>query len=59
MENTNTRSEKLFIGFGILTVVSGILLVLENNYLIGISGSIVGAGLIFLNMKKLKEKNSA
>ena len=59
MENTDTVWGKLFIGFGILTVISGIYLIFQKDYLIGISGSITGFFLIYLqNMKKTKDKNS-
>ena len=54
MEKTKRNWEKLFLGVGIITVVSGIFLVVEGNYLIGISGSIVGIGLVFQNIKQLK-----
>jgi len=57
MGNTNTRAEKLFLGFGILTVISGILLILQKNYIIGVSGSIVGIGLVLQNLKQIKDKN--
>lgn len=39
--------DKLFLGFGVITVISGIVLILEQQYVIGVSGSIVGAGLVF------------
>jgi len=58
MENTGNRSEKLWIGVGIITVISGIGLALSDQYEIGISGSIVGLGLVLQNMKQIKEKNS-
>lgn len=49
---------KIFLGFGILALISGILLIFEKQYLLGISGSIVGAGLALQNIKKLRDKNS-
>lgn len=55
MENKENGPEKLWIGFGIITIICGILLALENP-LIGIPGSIVGIWLVVDNMKKLKEK---
>jgi len=59
MANKNTTSEKLFIGLGIITVISGILLALERHNLIGLSGSVVGVWLIIQNVKQLKEKKKA
>lgn len=41
MENTNTRSEKLWIGFGVITIICGVILALDKP-MIGIPGSIVG-----------------
>ncbi len=57
MENTGNGSEKLWIGFGIITIISGVILALENP-LIGIPGTIVGIWLVVANMKKIKGKNS-
>ena len=58
MANTNKGSNKLWIGFGILTVISGIGLILSDKYGIGIPGSFVGVWLILQNMKELKDKSS-
>ena len=58
MENTSTRSEKLFIGFGIITILSGVYLMIQNQYLIGVPGSIVGVWLVLQNMKQIKDKRS-
>ena len=57
MEKTNTGPEKLFLGLGIVTVISGIVLILQKQYLIGVSGSIVGIGLVLQNVKKIKNKD--
>ena len=57
MENTKTQPEKIWLGFAIVTIICGILLVFEGNYVSGISGSIVGAWLAFENYQKLKNKN--
>ena len=54
MENSNNLSEKIFIGFGIITIICGIYLAFENP-MIGIPGSIVGIWLTATNWKKLKE----
>jgi len=53
MEKSNHRTEKSFIGLGILATISGILLAFEQP-IIGISGAIVGIWLIIDNIKKLK-----
>lgn len=53
MESTGNGSEKLWIGFGIITIISGILLAFEKP-LIGIPGSIVGIWLVVANVKKVK-----
>jgi len=52
-----TITDKLLLAFGIITILSGIYLILEEDYVIGISGSIVGAWLTYQNWTKLnKEK---
>ena len=56
MGNTSNGSEKLWIGFGIITIISGVLLALEKP-LIGIPGSIIGIWLVVDNMKKIKGKS--
>jgi len=55
MEKNNKTWEKVFLGFGVITVISGIFLFIQKDYLIGISGSIVGIGLVLQNIKKIKE----
>lgn len=54
----NTFWDKAFIGFGVIIIISGVLLAIQDQFLIGIPGSIVGIWLVVANMKKLKEKNS-
>ena len=54
MANKSTLWVKVWIGFGIITVLSGIYLVTQADYVIGISGSIVGIWLIAMNAKHLK-----
>lgn len=44
---------KLFLGIGIITIISGILLIIQEDYLIGISGSFVGLWLAYDNYKKI------
>lgn len=56
MKNTSNGSEKLWIGFGIITIICGVILALEQP-LIGIPGSIVGIWLVVANMKKIKAKS--
>ena len=56
MENTSNGSKKLWIGFGIITIISGVILALEKP-LIGIPGVIVGIWLVVVNMRKIKSKN--
>jgi hypothetical protein len=56
MKNSNPIWDKIFLGFGIITIISGAFLVLENDYLIGISGSIVGVWLVVSNLKNLKNR---
>lgn len=50
--------DKIFLGFGVVTIICGILLILEQKYLIGISGSIVGAWLAYQNYVKISNKNN-
>jgi len=57
MENLDNRNEKIFLGFGIITIICGIFLALENP-VIGIPGSIVGVWLTADNWKKIKSKRS-
>lgn len=57
MKNSNSQSNKLFLGFGILTIICGIALAFENP-VIGIPGSIVGLWLTVDNWKKIKSKSS-
>ncbi|NEQ49141.1 MAG: hypothetical protein F6K11_03275 [Leptolyngbya sp. SIO3F4] len=54
-EKTTTR---LFAAFGVLTIVSGVYLATQGDYVVGISGSCVGIFLLFLNGKKFNEKKS-
>jgi hypothetical protein len=54
MANKDTLWVKIWIGFGVITVLSGIYLAVQGDYLIGISGSLVGVWLIVMNAKHLK-----
>lgn len=49
--------DKIFLGFGVLAFICGILLILEQKYLIGVSGAIVGAWLGYMNYVKIKNKS--
>ena len=55
MAKSNTTWEKVFLGFGVLTVLSGVYLVFNEDYLIGISGSFVGLLLIYQNMNAFNQ----
>lgn len=58
MENAKKRVHKLWIGFGIITVISGILLAIEGNYVSGVGGTIIGFWLILQNLKPIREKQN-
>ena len=47
---------KMFLGLGVITIISGILLVFQHQYLIGVPGSIIGVWLVISNWNKIKEK---
>lgn len=55
MANDETIWIKLFIGFGILTIISRIYLVIQKDCVSGILGSVVGAFIILLNSKGLRK----
>lgn len=48
-------SNKVWIGFGVITIISGIFLIFSGDYLIGFSGSSVGILLIYQNMMVMKD----
>lgn len=48
--------DKFFLGFFILAVFSGIYLIFQKDYVSGISGSITGLFLIYLQMNNAKSK---
>ena len=58
MKNKYSTSDKLFIGFGIITIISGILLIVQKDYLMGISGSCVGALVTYQSFQNSKKKNN-
>ncbi len=49
---------RVFFGFGILTVISGVFLIYEQDYLIGFSGSAVGLMITSQNFNKIKSNDS-
>ncbi|MFT7071550.1 hypothetical protein [Patiriisocius sp. Uisw_017] len=53
IENTGNGSKILGIGFGIITIISGVILALEKP-LIEIPGAIIGIWLIVVNIQKIK-----
>lgn len=57
MANPNTGWAKVFLGLGILAIVSGIYFILKNEYVEGITAAMVGILLVFLNLKNTKGKN--
>ncbi|MEN0006845.1 MAG: hypothetical protein AAF798_22015 [Bacteroidota bacterium] len=57
MENKNKIAEKLFLSLGIITVISGVALVVMGNWFLGISGSIVGLSIAVKNFQKLRAKD--
>jgi len=49
--NSNTKNSywsKLFFSFAIITIISGIYLIFQRDYVVGISGTITGIFLIYL-----------
>ena len=48
--------DKLFIGFGVVALICGIVFIIQQQYLLGIAGSIVGIGLVLQNLKKIQAK---
>ncbi len=54
-KNKGRGYKKLWIGFGIITLISGVILAFDKP-LIGIPGSIVGIWLVVANLKKTKDR---
>lgn len=48
---------KLFVGLGVLVIISGIILTAQRQYIMGISGTIVGIWLVWQNLKKINKKD--
>jgi len=58
MVNKNSVWVKVFIGFGVLVVISGIYSTVQKDYVGGIAGVLVGLLIVWQNIKKGKDKNS-
>ncbi len=57
MKKTNTSWPKLFLGFGILVVITGIYFIIQKEYVEGILGILIGALLLYQNREKTNENN--
>ena len=55
MKNKNLNTAKMTATFGILALIAGIILLFMGEKLMGISGSIVGAGLALKSFKTIRE----
>lgn len=55
MESKSNNSKKLWIVFGAVTIISGIILMIQQNYLIGVPGTVVGVWLFAQNVKDLRK----
>lgn len=44
----NSNWNKFFIGFAVVTILSGIYLITQQNYVTGIGGSVTGFFLLYL-----------
>lgn len=53
--SSNKKSGKLALIIGILGFISGIILLFDENWLIGIFGSIASAGISYKGYKDSKE----
>lgn len=59
MANTNSKWDKFFFVFFVAAVISGIYLIIQGDYLMGVSGTITGLFLIYQQrMNKAKQKNN-
>lgn len=54
MANNKVLWDRAFIGFGIVTIICGILLVLQKDYIAGVGGTIVGIWLVATNWYAIK-----
>jgi NADH:ubiquinone oxidoreductase subunit 6 (subunit J) len=60
MNNKKKNIENnFFLGFGIVVVISGIFLIVQKDLVSGIGGTLVGALLIFQNLRQNKASSVA
>jgi len=52
MSSKDSNWSKFFLGFAVVTVLSGIYLIFQKDYFIGISGAITGAFLLYMNLQQ-------
>jgi len=52
MKTENSIWDKFFFGFAIVTILSGIYLIFEKDYVSGIGGAITGCFLLYLHKKR-------
>ena len=50
----NKKTSNLGLYLGILGTLAGIYLIVQGDYLVGVSGGIASAGLVYINYKALK-----
>jgi len=55
--NNDSKWDKFFFGFFVVTVLSGLYLIYAKDYLAGISGTIVGLFLIY--QQRLNKKTQS
>lgn len=58
MTKSGTQWANFFIGFAIVTIISGIYLIIQKDYVIGVGGTLTGLFLLYLNhTNKAKAKS--
>ena len=58
MAAADKPTRKLFLVFGVVTGVSGILLMVQGNYAMGALGAILGAWLVTQNRQQPREERT-
>lgn len=59
MASVDSNLDKFFFVFFVVAVISGIYLIIQGDYLMGVSGTITGLFLIYQQrMNKAKQKNN-
>lgn len=58
MAKTNKGWNNFFIGFGVVTTLSGIYQMIQSEFITGFFGAIVGVFLIYQNIQKPKDVDS-